>query len=94
MPGTPLNEDEITELLQAQPAWTRSGDGLERTIEFGSFVVAFAFMTNVALISEELFHHPEWSNVYGTVKIRIIDHDAGGISTNDQAWIQRVDSLL
>ncbi len=93
MPGTLLTEDEIDEMLRSHPEWAQVGEGLERTIDFGSFVAAFAFMTDVALVSEELFHHPEWSNVYGTVHMRITDHDAGGISTNDRAWIERVDAV-
>lgn len=93
MNGTLLTESEIDELLVKHPDWTRNGNGLERTYEFGSFVVAFAFMSSVALVSEHLFHHPEWRNVYGTVEIRITDHDAGGISTNDRGWLERVDGL-
>ncbi|MDG1409354.1 MAG: 4a-hydroxytetrahydrobiopterin dehydratase [Acidimicrobiales bacterium] len=94
MTGIQLTEEQINELLRGHPDWARNGDGIERTFEFGSFVAAFGFMSSVALISENLFHHPEWRNVYGTVQIRITDHDAGGISTNDLAWIERVDALL
>ena len=93
MPGTLLTEPEIDALLEAHPAWTRTGDRLQRTFRFPSFVVAFGFMSQVALIAEKQFHHPEWSNVYGTVEIAITDHDAGGISTNDLAFIEAVDSL-
>ncbi|HEV8148176.1 MAG TPA: 4a-hydroxytetrahydrobiopterin dehydratase, partial [Bryobacteraceae bacterium] len=28
-------------------------------------------------------HHPEWFNVYGTVKIDLSTHDAGGITQKD-----------
>ena len=93
MPGTLLTEAEIDELLAAHPAWTRDGDRLCRTYECGSFVAAFGFMASVALIAENLFHHPEWRNVYGTVEIAITDHDAGGISTNDRSYIEKVDAL-
>lgn len=93
MPGTLLTDPQIDELLTAHPEWARDGDRLQRTYRFGSFVEAFGFMSQVALIAEKLFHHPEWSNVYGTVEIAITDHDAGGISTNDQAFIERVDAL-
>lgn len=93
MPGTLLTEPQIADLLAAHPDWSRSDDRLTRTYRFGSFVEAFGFMSQVALIAEKLFHHPEWSNVYGTVEIAITDHDAGGISTNDQAFIERVDAL-
>ncbi len=93
MSGTVLSEPEIDALLDQHPDWAREDGGLERTFEFGSFVVAFSFMSSVARISEELFHHPEWSNVYGTVRVRITDHDAGGLSTLDRTWIERVDAL-
>lgn len=93
MSGTLLSEAEVAALLAGHPAWTVDGDRLRRTYELGSFVAAFAFMTQVALISEKLNHHPEWSNVYGTVEIAITDHDAGGLSDNDRQWVSLVDGL-
>ena len=94
MPGTLLTDTEIDELLREHPGWRRDGDGLRREFEFGDFNAAFGFMAQVALIAERLFHHPEWSNVYNRVQIRITDHDAGGISTNDRDWVERVDRLI
>lgn len=93
MPGTLLTEEQISELLRSHPEWSRSGDRLSRAYQFRSFVDAFGFMTKVAIIAEKLFHHPEWSNVYGTVEIVITDHDAGGLSSNDQTFIEQVDAL-
>ena len=91
---TLLTDDEITELLERFDGWRRDGDRLCRTFEFADFVEAFGFMAEVALVSEKLFHHPEWSNVYNRVDIAITDHAAGGISDNDRAWIERVEKLL
>jgi 4a-hydroxytetrahydrobiopterin dehydratase len=93
MAGDLLSDNDVTELLEAHPGWERDGDALRRTFEFESFVEAFGFMSRVALVSEKLFHHPEWSNVYNRVEIRITDHDAGGISSKDRDWIERVDAL-
>jgi len=89
-----LSEAEIVDVLAAHPGWRRDVDGLRRSFEFDDFNAAFGFMARVALVSERLFHHPEWSNVYNRVKIRITDHDAGGISTNDRDWIEQVDQLI
>jgi 4a-hydroxytetrahydrobiopterin dehydratase len=94
MPGRLLSEPEIAELLAAHPDWERDRDGLRRAFEFADFNAAFGFMARVALVAENLFHHPEWSNIYNRVEIRIIDHDAGGISTDDREWIERVDRLV
>lgn len=94
MAGTLLTSAEIDALLADHPDWRRDGDGLARSLEFADFTEAFGFMTKVAIVSEKLFHHPEWSNVYNRVELRITDHDAGGISTNDGDWIERVDQLV
>jgi 4a-hydroxytetrahydrobiopterin dehydratase len=93
MPGTLLSEHEIAALLREHTEWARDGAGLTRQYVFRDFTEAFGFMTQVALIAERLFHHPEWSNVYNRVRIRITDHDAGGISTTDRDWIRQVDRL-
>lgn len=93
MASTLLTDEEVAALLTDHPGWARDGDGLTRTFTFADFNEAFGFMSRVALVSERLFHHPEWRNVYNRVEIRITDHDAGGISANDRAWIERVDRL-
>ncbi|MEZ5243761.1 MAG: 4a-hydroxytetrahydrobiopterin dehydratase [Acidimicrobiales bacterium] len=93
MPGTLLSENEIASLLREHDDWARDGAGLTREYVFRDFSEAFGFMAQVALIAERLCHHPEWSNVYNRVRIRITDHDAGGISSTDRDWIQQVDRL-
>lgn len=94
MAGRLLTDPEIEDLLAGHPDWERDGDGLRRSLTFADFVGAFGFMTRVALVSERLDHHPEWSNVWNRVDVRITDHDAGGISSTDRDWIERVDQLV
>ena len=91
---TLLDESDIEDLLAAHAEWSRRGDRLERTFQFGSFVQAFGFMTQVALIAEKLFHHPEWSNVYNRVTIAVTTHDLNGLSTLDREFIERTDALV
>ena len=88
-----LADDEVSEALVALDQWQRSGDSLKRTFTFDDFTHAFAFMTAVALVSERLFHHPEWSNVWNRVDIAITNHDAGGITELDLEFCRRVDRL-
>ena len=38
-------------------------------------------MTKVASLAEEQQHHPEWSNVYNRVSIRLRTHDANNSVT-------------
>lgn len=75
-------------------SWNEVDDGLEREFSFGNFREAFAFMTRVAFIAEEHRHHPEWSNVYGTVKIRLTTHDAGNVVTEiDRTVAEAIDAI-
>lgn len=68
---------------------------LLKTFKFKNFVDAFAFMTKVALISEQKNHHPDWSNVYNTVVIKLNTHDAGDIVTaKDLALAELIDRLV
>jgi len=40
-------------------------------------------MTRAALVAEKLDHHSEWSNVYATVIVELVTHDADGITALD-----------
>jgi 4a-hydroxytetrahydrobiopterin dehydratase len=75
-------------------AWTEHDGKLERTFRFADFSQAFAFMTRVALLAERMDHHPEWSNVYNTVRIALCTHSAGGkITEKDRALAAAIDGL-
>ena len=86
-----LDDAAITAALADVPGWTRYGDGIDRVYKFADFVAAFAFMSRVALLAEKADHHPEWSNVYNRVTIRLTTHDAGGLSTRDFALAKAID---
>jgi len=62
--------------------WNESDSELEKTFEFEDFVKAFSFMTSVAILAEKMNHHPEWSNVYNKVTIRLTTHDQGSKVTD------------
>lgn len=68
-------------------------DALAKTYTFRNFVEAFGFMTQVAILAEKMNHHPEWSNVYKTVKVVLTTHDAGGLTELDVKLAQKMDAL-
>ena len=88
-----LSDEEITAALGELPGWERQGDKLAAIFRFSDFSEAFGFMSRVALISERLFHHPEWSNVWSTVEIAITNHAAGGLTELDLEFARRVNAL-
>ena len=65
--------------------WTlvEGRDAIARTFVFANFVEAFGWMTQVAIWAEKMNHHPEWENVYKTVKVVLTSHDVDGLSQRD-----------
>lgn len=61
--------------------WTESGNALEREFNFADFTEAFSFMTRIAFAAEAAGHHPDWTNSYNRVRIRLTTHDAGNTVT-------------
>ena len=78
---TPLTPAELSAALAALPAWTHQDGALHRTLRFGSFRAAIAFFAACAPDIEALDHHPEWSNVYDRIVIRLTSHSAGDLVT-------------
>ena len=74
--------------------WRETKEGLEAEFEFKDFIEAFAFMTKVAGIAEQHHHHPEWSNVYNRVSIRLRTHDANNnITEKDRRLAAAIEEL-
>lgn len=74
-----------------------SADGrsaLVKEFKFKDFVNAWGFMNKVALLAEKMDHHPDWSNVYNKVSIRLTTHDAGNkITGKDRKLAEEIDKL-
>ena len=90
----PLSPDEVAALVHPLDGWELDGVSLRRQLVFDSFVQAFGFMAQVALIAEKLDHHPNWSNVYNRVDIAITTHDAGGLTALDFEFARLVNAVL
>ena len=80
---TKLSDAEIKSRLADLQNWSLADGKLHREYKFSDFVEAFGFMSSVALVAESMNHHPEWFNVYHTVKVDLATHDVGGISDFD-----------
>jgi 4a-hydroxytetrahydrobiopterin dehydratase len=90
-----LTVAERNQLPEELPNWTVAADGrsIERTFRFADFGMAWGFMARVALAAEKMDHHPDWSNVWNTVRIALSTHDAGGLTAKDTALAKAIDSI-
>jgi len=87
-----LDRQAIDAALAGLEGWVLADDclSISRTFTFRNFSEAFAFMTRSALAAEKLDHHPDWSNVYKTVVVKLDTHDAGGLTELDFELARRM----
>lgn len=88
-----LTEQEIRERLAGLDGWTTDGTSIDRRFEFDDFNGAMKFMVTAAPKIDALNHHPEWTNVYNRVDVRLTSHDAGGVTDRDLELALLLDSL-
>ena len=71
--------------MDAPEGWSfeEGGKALVRSLRFKDFSEAFAFLTRVALHAEKVDHHPEFTNVWNRVDLRLTSHDSGGVTDRD-----------
>ncbi len=95
MPDT-LKGAEVERLVATFPGWSLADDGgsVSAELRFASFADAWGFMSEIAIEADKLDHHPEWSNVYNRVVIKLTTHDADGLSARDQALADRIAAAL
>ena len=93
-----LTESEIRDRIgivngSRTDGWALVNAKLQRTFQFKDFVTAWGFMAQAAIVAEKLDHHPEWFNVYRTVRVDLTTHDAGGISVRDFELAAAMDAI-
>ncbi|HKB89500.1 MAG TPA: 4a-hydroxytetrahydrobiopterin dehydratase [Opitutaceae bacterium] len=90
----PLTPEAIGKALSELAGWKKDGDTLTKTFQFKSFREAMSFMVRVGFEAESMDHHPDWTNVYNRVDIRLNTHAAGDkITSNDVELAQKIQAI-
>ncbi|HEX3677264.1 MAG TPA: 4a-hydroxytetrahydrobiopterin dehydratase [Sphingomicrobium sp.] len=69
------------------------GKALVRSFKFSDFSEAFGFVARVALHSEKVDHHPEFTSVWNRVDFRLTSHDQGGVTARDVDLADAINEL-
>jgi len=95
MSDIPLTTEEIETALAKLPEWTRSGDALCKTYTFADFREAMGFLVRAGFEAEARDHHPEWTNVYNRVEVRLNTHSAGNkVTVKDTELAAAFEALI
>lgn len=89
-----LNAQEILDKLQDFPNWNFLNNGIEKHFKFNDFVTTMQVMNAIAEVAEAQSHHPEWSNVYNKLHIRLTTHDCDGVSDKDFELAAAIEKII
>lgn len=85
---------EIENKLESLEGWQYIDGAIETSFEFANFKEAFTVMTRIAFEAEVQNHHPDWSNVYNSLNIRLSTHDANGVTDKDFKLAQAIENII
>lgn len=89
-----LELEEIKLRLEFLKHWTGNAECIQREVQFKDFKAALAKMVEIGIVAEKLNHHPEWTNVYNRLTIKLSTHDAGGVTLKDFELAQEIEMLI
>ncbi|SMC55669.1 4a-hydroxytetrahydrobiopterin dehydratase [Cellulophaga tyrosinoxydans] len=89
-----LNLIEIEKKLEQLDGWEYVDGAIETSFEFENFKEAFSVMTRIAFECEAQGHHPDWTNVYKSLHIRLNTHDAEGVTDKDFKLAHTIEKII
>jgi 4a-hydroxytetrahydrobiopterin dehydratase len=88
-----LDPEEVRSALSARPGWSGDASAISRTVAFPSFPEAIAAVDRVAVVAEELDHHPDMDIRWRNVTFHCATHSAGGVTGRDLDLAARIDEI-
>ena len=78
-----LSVEQVNSMLTTLSDWEIKAGELVRTYKFEDFLTALGFVNRVAELAEKAGHHPDIDIRYNKVRLALVTHDAGGLTSKD-----------
>lgn len=88
-----FSEQSIQPKLEKLAGWQFKKNGIHKEFKFKNFSEALAFIVQLGMIAEKQNHHPEITNVYNKVSLRLTTHDSEGVTEKDFVLASEIDQL-
>lgn len=89
-----LTADELKAALPALDGWSGQADSIKRTVELPSFPKAIEVVDRVAVIAEEMDHHPDIDIRWRTLTFTCSTHTDGGVTSRDIDLATRINEVV
>ncbi|HTF09025.1 MAG TPA: 4a-hydroxytetrahydrobiopterin dehydratase [Asanoa sp.] len=89
-----LGADDLQAALAGLDGWAGDPSGISRSAELASFPGAIAVVDRVAVVAEELDHHPDIDIRWRRLRFTLSTHSAGGVTAKDLDLARRIDTIV
>jgi 4a-hydroxytetrahydrobiopterin dehydratase len=88
-------DDEVRARLGAElPRWSLEDGSIRRRYATQGWKSALMVAATVGHLAEVAWHHPEISMSYGWVEVRLMSHDAAGVTERDLALAAKIEEVV
>jgi 4a-hydroxytetrahydrobiopterin dehydratase len=89
-----LTEKEIDKRLENFPDWEYDDNALQTDFEFDNFKDCMSAMNRIAFECEALNHHPEWTNIYNVLEIKLNTHQINAVTELDFKLLEAIHKIV
>ena len=89
-----FDSETIQSVLRDLKGWNYTEGCIEKEFVFNNFKDALAAMVRIGFEAENMDHHPEWSNVYNKLNIRLRTHAADGVTEKDFFLAKKIEEII
>jgi 4a-hydroxytetrahydrobiopterin dehydratase len=89
-----LEAEAVATALSGLDGWSGGTDAIARTAKLATFPDAIAVVDRVAVVAEEMDHHPDIDIRWRTLTFRCATHSAGGVTELDIELARRIDQIV
>jgi 4a-hydroxytetrahydrobiopterin dehydratase len=88
-----FTQQTIQAELEKLKGWSFKNNSIQKNYQFKNFTEALSFIVQIGNIAEKQNHHPEISNVYNKVSLKLTTHDSDGVTKKDIKMAMEIDEI-
>lgn len=90
-----LSHDDVEKRLAAElPKWRLEDGWIRRTYKTQGWKSTLMVINTVGHLAEAAWHHPDITASYAWVEVRLMSHDAKGITDRDFALAKKIEEVV
>ena len=89
------NEDEITQRIENElAAWKFTEGHIQREYKTNGWKSSLMLSNTIGHLAEVAWHHPDIHLSWGSVKVKLMTHSAGGITNKDFELALKIEETI